>query len=149
MNGTFWIDLLSPLTFVKLGWCIMALITLIECIRVWRPLYRIALIARVESKDEGLLVWVKVPAKIAGGLAVVALLNMLAGMVSLTFPPPTTQAALPDTWTQLLALSVPAAFIVSAAVKMWMASALRNGYKKVVSTTAGLPDRAARLVESL
>lgn len=149
MNDTFWINLLSPLTFFKLAWCIMALITLVECIRVWRPLYRIALIARAESKDEGLLVWVKVPAKIAGGLAAVALLNLLAGIVSLTFPPPTTQAALPDTWTQLMALSIPIAFIISAAVKMWMAASLRTGYKKVITTTAALPEKAAQLVESL
>lgn len=144
-----WVNLLSPLTIGKLGWCGMALITLVECVRVWRPLYRIAIIARTESQDEGLLVWVKVPAKIAGGLAAVAALNLLAGMISLTFPPPPTQSALADSWTQLMALSIPVAFILSAAIKMWIASALRHGYKKVVTTSAGLPEKAAALVESL
>lgn len=144
-----WVNLLAPLTIVKLGWCIMALITLVECIRVWRPLYKVSVIAQAESNDAGLLSWIRVPVKIAVGLATIATLNLLAGMVSLTFPPPPEPTTLRDSWTQLMALVIPITFMLSAGVKIWLAATLRSSYKIVISTSSGLPVKAARLVESL
>lgn len=144
-----WVDLLAPLTIVKLGWCVMAIITLIKCLGVWRPLYRVSIIAEAESTDEGLLSWIKVPVKIATGLAAIAALNLLAGLISLTIPPPDPQTALPGSWTQLLALAIPILLTLGAAIKIWLASTLRSSYKRVIATANGLPDKAAHLVESL
>jgi hypothetical protein len=148
VNG-LWVNLLAPLTIVKLGWCVMATITLIECLRVYRPLYRVSIIAQAESLDDGLLTWLKVPVKIALGLAGVAGLNLLAGLVSMTLQPPAVQPTLPDSWEQLVPLLIPIFFIVSAMVKMWIASVLRKGYKKVVTGATTLPEKAVALVESL
>lgn len=148
-----WINLLAPLTIVKLGWCIMATITLVECLRVYRPLYRVYIIAQVEYANnesaDTLIAWLKVPVKIAQGLAGVAILNLLAGIVSLTLQPPTVQPTLPDSWEQLVPLLIPIFFILSAAVKMWLASVLRKGYKKVVTGSTALPQKAVAVVESL
>lgn len=143
-----WVDLFAPLTIVKLGWSIMALITLVECVRVWRPLYRVEIIANAEHDDAGLLAWIGVPVKIAAGLATIAALNLLAGLVSLAIPPPIPQPAIPGSWTPLLALCIPILFILAAVVTLILATILRAGYKRVVAT-AGLPVKAADLIERL
>lgn len=147
--NTLWVNLFAPLTLVKLAWCLMSAYSLIECVRVWHPLYKVSVIAQAESEDLGLLSWIKVPVKIATGLATIAALNLLAGLVSLTFVPPTSQASLPDDWTEFLAFVVPVTFIISALVKNWLARTLRTSYKQVIATSAPLPEKAAHLVESL
>lgn len=148
MNG-LWVNLFAPLTLVKLGWCIMALITLIECVRVWRPLYKVSVIAQAESHDVALLTWLRVPVRVASGLAMIAALNLTAGLISLSLAPPTVVAADFSSWDDLLPLAVPLTFIISAVVKMWIASTLRTSYKRVVATSNSLPEKAANLVESL
>lgn len=147
--NTLWVNLFAPLTLTKLAWCLMSAYSLVQCISVWRPLYKVSVIAQAESTDEGLLAWIKVPVKIAVGLAVITALNLLAGLVSLTFQPPTSQASLPDDWSEFLAFVIPVTFIISALVKNWLARTLRTSYKQVIATSAPLPEKAAQLVESL
>lgn len=147
--NTLWVNLFSPRTLVGLAWCAMSLYSLIQCMSVWRPLYKVSVIAQAESTDVGLLTWIKVPVKIATGLATIAALNLFAGVVWLTFQPSSGQAPFLDDWREFLAFIVPVTFIISAVVKNWLARTLRQSFKVVIATANPLPDEAARLVESL
>lgn len=133
------IDLLEPLTLVKLGWTFMALITFVVCLFVWRPLHKVSVIAHTEHNDPGLLAWVDVPLKIAAGLAAIAALNLLAGLVSLALPPPPPQPALPDVWAQLLTLVIPCLLILVAGVVLVLATILHASYKRVITTGKEAP----------
>lgn len=134
---------LPPLIItVKVIWCLMAALTLVECIRVWLPMRYAARVSVRRTSDPILRAWLWVPVRVAGGLAAVAALNLAAGLVVLSTP------LRPEVWLGLggwpawASVAVPTLFIASALVKLYVASNLHKGYRRVVSVRMGREARS-------
>lgn len=114
-----------PSLLVRLVWVAIALATFVRAGRVWRRLVAVQESEAGRRAQPRVRVWSQALTSAAWGLAVVALCNLLAGLLSLWlvfFPPKDGRAP----------AVMPLLFIVSAAVKLHVVSALDDGYRRVV-----------------
>lgn len=115
---------LHPLTVTKLAWVVAALLTLLGATRCWWRMRAAQRSPAGRSASMPVQVWGAALVEVAGSLAMVALLNLVAGLVALMILPPSGPVA----WTSLV---IPTLFIASALVKMRATWALDVGYRRV------------------
>lgn len=111
-------------------WCVVALGTLVSALRVWWPIHKAARAARHDA-DQRLAVWSAANARVMGGLALVAMCNLAAGLLAASVGPRSNATWPPAGREDYVAILIPLLFVFSGVVKLVVTAGVWSAYARV------------------
>jgi hypothetical protein len=125
---------------VRVGWCGLALTTLVAALRVWWPIHCAAVRAR-RGSDVRLADWSTAQASALLGFVAVAFLNLTAGVVSWSVPVRPDAHWPPKERVDWVPVLLPLIFVASAVVKLLIVLVVWRSYQRVTFDRGATTDQ--------